>query len=246
LDSFRNVRSAAALLGSAEAPKTAKNFEPSLVRKSYCRERIRANPAMTVTGRSSTRIGPADSGIRPIADAGNWHALYTRHQHEKAIARTLSNKGLTVFLPLYGTIRLWRKRPQKLQLPLFPCYVFVQGGLDHQLQILSTPGIHNIVKLGGRPAIVSPEQIAAVRRIVENPTQVAPCEFLHAGDRVAVTSGSLLGVEGILVRVKGMDRLVVSMEMLGRSASVEIDVSCVRRIGQPLMASGAGSLSATA
>jgi len=201
---------------------------------------------MTATGRSSTHIGQADSGMWSVKDTGNWHALYTRHQHEKAIAQTLSNKGLNVFLPLYGTTRLWRKRPQKLQLPLFPCYVFVQGGLDRQIQILSTPGIHNIVKLGGRPAIVSPEQIAAVRRIVENPTQVAPCEFLQTGDRVAVTSGSLLGVEGILVRVKGMDRLVVSMEMLGRSASVEIDLSCVRRIGQPLMASRTGSLAATA
>jgi transcription antitermination factor NusG len=179
-------------------------------------------------------------------DAGDWHALYTRHQHEKTIARTLSNKGLNVFLPLYGTVRLWRNRPQKLQLPLFPCYVFVQGGMDRQLQIMCTPGIHNIVKSAGRPAIVSQEQIAAVRRILENPTRVEPCEFLQTGDRVAVTSGSLLGVEGILVRVKGMDRLVVSMEMLGRSASVEIDVSRVRRIDQPFMASRAGSLAATA
>jgi transcription antitermination factor NusG len=226
--------------------KKLRILELSIVRKFYCNERIRANDTMTVTGRSSIRIVQADPGIRPMVDAGNWHALYTRHQHEKAITRTLSNKGLNVFLPLYGTIRLWRNRPQKLQLPLFPCYVFVQGGLDRQLQILSTPGIHNIVKLGGHPAIVSPEQIAAVRRIVENPTQVTPCEFLHAGDRVAVTSGSLLGVEGILVRVKGMDRLVVSMEMLGRSASVEIDVSCVRRIGLPHMAPRTGSLAATA
>jgi transcription antitermination factor NusG len=201
---------------------------------------------MTVTGRSSIRIVPTDSGIPPIVDAGNWHALYTRHQHEKTIARTLSNKGLNVFLPLYGAIRLWRNRPQKLQLPLFPCYVFIQGGMDRQLQIMSTPGIFNIVNWGGLPAIVPPEQIAAMRRILENSNRVEPCEFLRTGDRVAVTSGSLLGVEGILVRAKGMYRLVVSMELLGRSAAVEIDISSVRRIGQPHMAPRTGSLAATA
>jgi len=40
-----------------------------------------------------------------------------------------------------------------------------------------------------------------------------------------------MGLEGILTRKKGVARLVVSMEMLGRSAAVEIDVSNVERIG---------------
>jgi transcription antitermination factor NusG len=201
---------------------------------------------MTLTGRSATHVAQISSGILPIVQAGNWHALYTRHQHEKAIAKTLSNRGFTVFLPLYGTVRLWRNRPQSLQLPLFPCYVFIQGGMDRQLQIMNTPGVCNIVSCGGQPAIVPPDEIAATRRILENPSRVEPHEFLRTGDRVAVTSGSLLGVEGVLVRIKGIYRLVVSMEMLGRSASVEIDVSRVRRIGQPLTVSRTSSISATA
>jgi hypothetical protein len=40
-----------------------------------------------------------------------------------------------------------------------------------------------------------------------------------------------MGLEGILVRKKGLARLVISMEMLGRSAAVEIDVLNVERIG---------------
>ena len=37
-----------------------------------------------------------------LDNSGAWCAIYTRHQHEKAIAQILSAKGLEVFLPLYN------------------------------------------------------------------------------------------------------------------------------------------------
>jgi len=191
---------------------------------------------MTLTGRSSIHTVQSDSRSSQREAGNNWHALHVRHQHEKAVAQTLSNKGLNIFLPLYRATHTWRNRPKQLQLPLFPCYVFVQGGMDRKIQIVNTPGIIGIVSCGGLPAVVPPEQVAAVRRIVENPSHVEPCEFLKCGDPVVVISGPLQGVDGILVRTKGVFRLMVSMEILGRSATVEIDIASVRRIGQPLMA----------
>jgi len=191
---------------------------------------------MTLTGRSSIQAMQPNEQGRQCEVAKHWHALHTRHQHEKTIAQTLSNKGHDIFLPLYQATHNWRNRPRQLQLPLFPCYVFVQGGMDRKMQIMSTPGIIGIVRCGTAPAIVPPEQVAAVRRMVENSSQVEPCEFLKRGDRVMVISGPLQGVDGILIRTKGVFRLIVSLEILGRSAAVEIDVSRVRRIGQPLMA----------
>jgi transcription antitermination factor NusG len=193
---------------------------------------------MTVTGRSSIQSTRSELYIQAGEATNNWHALHTRHQHEKTIAQAISNKGYNVFLPLYRATHLWRNRPKQLRIPLFPCYVFVQGGMDRQIDIISIPGVISIVRCGALPAVVPPEQIAAVRRIVENPSQVEPYDFLQCGDRVLVISGSLQGVDGILVRTKGMFRLVVSMEILGRSAAVEIDIASVRRIGAPLMAMG--------
>lgn len=185
---------------------------------------------------SAERSAENDSGVLPFEIVSHWHAVHTRHQHEKAVVQALSNKGHDVFLPLYAAIHLWRRRPTELQLPLFPGYLFIQGGMDRQLQILSTPGIIGIVKLGGLPAIIPQEQIAAVRRLIENSSQVEPHAFLQCGDRVMVTSGSLQGVEGILIRTKGAYRLVVSMELLGRSAAVEVDISYVQRMCQPYLA----------
>ena len=46
-----------------------------------------------------------------------------------------------------------------------------------------------------------------------------------------VKCGLLQGIGGILVRRKNLYRLVLSVEMLERSAAVEVDVSAVDRIG---------------
>ena len=73
------------------------------------------------------RIGSEDSA---------WWALYTRHQHEKTVADMLTAKGFEVFLPLYESVRRWKDRKKLLSLPLFPCYVFVRGGLDRRLPVV--------------------------------------------------------------------------------------------------------------
>ena len=162
--------------------------------------------------------------------ASGWHALYTRHQYEKIVAQALSAKGFEVFLPQYRTIHRWKDRRKELLLPLFPSYVFIQGGFDRMLNILTTPGIHSFVAWGGVPAEIPPEEIDAVRRLVQSPLRFEPHPFLKCGDWVRIKSGPLEGIEGILVRTKSACRLVLGVEILAQSASVEVDISAVERV----------------
>ena len=162
--------------------------------------------------------------------SGPWWAIYTRHQHEKAIAQMLSAKGLEVFLPLYDSTRRWKDRTVRLSLPLFPCYLFLRGGKEHRLEVVTTPGIVSILSINGEPAAVPESEIESVRKAIEWGNRVEPHPFLRCGDRVRVISGPLQGLEGILVRKKNLYRLVLSVEILERSAAVEVDVSAVERV----------------
>ncbi|PYV10930.1 MAG: hypothetical protein DMG23_05865 [Acidobacteria bacterium] len=162
-----------------------------------------------------------------------WHALYTRHQHEKVVARVLENKGFEIFLPLYPTARRWKDRTKQLSLPLFPCYVFLRGGLDRWLDIISTPGIHSFVGSDGQPATIPETEIDAVRKGVEKGVRVEPHPFLRCGDWVRVKSGPLEGIEGILLRKKNLFRLVLSVELLEKSVALEVDAWAVERITRP-------------
>jgi transcription antitermination factor NusG len=174
-----------------------------------------------------------DEQIGGRAEEFAWHALYTRHRHEKAIALALTNKGFEVFLPLYSVTHRWKDRNKQLLLPLFPCYVFLRGGLERRLGIMTTPGIHMLVTSGGHPGVVPDEEICAVRQLVEKAPLVGPHPFLKSGDWVRVKSGPLMGVEGILARKKNLFRLVVSVEILGKSAAAEVDASMVERVNPP-------------
>ncbi|HEV2417128.1 MAG TPA: UpxY family transcription antiterminator [Terriglobia bacterium] len=167
-----------------------------------------------------------------------WYALYTRHQHEKMAADLLAKKNFNVFLPLYEATHRWKDRLKKLSLPLFPSYVFVKGGLDRQLQIMMTPGVHSIVSSAGIAAAIPEEQIEAIKRMMEGPLRAEPHPFLNCGDRVRVKCGPLEGIEGVLVRKKKLTRLVLSIEMLMKSVAVEIDAWMVERISsdKPLLA----------
>jgi transcription antitermination factor NusG len=163
-------------------------------------------------------------------EASDWWALYTRHQHEKTVAEMLSAKGFEVFLPLYESMRRWKDRRKLLTLPLFPCYVFVRGGLNRRLQVVTTPGVHMILFRGEDVAIIPGAEILAIQRAVAGSSRVEPHPLLKCGERVRVIWGSLEGVEGILVRKKNLCRLVLSVDMMAQSVAVEIDASDVEPV----------------
>jgi len=164
---------------------------------------------------------------------GPWYALHTRHQHEKMVDHILTNKGFNTFLPLYATTHNWKDRTKALSLPLFPCYVFLKGGIQRRLQILTTPGIYGLVSSAGQPAAIPDIEIDAIRRVLESGTRVEAYPFLKCGNWVRVKCGPLTGIEGILVRKKNISRLVLSVEILGTAASIEVAAFQVEAVKAP-------------
>jgi transcription antitermination factor NusG len=163
----------------------------------------------------------------------SWYALYTRHQHEKMVDQVLTNKGFDTFLPLYTTSHNWKDRSKSLTLPLFPCYVFLKGGIERRLQILTTPGIYGLVSSAGQPAAIPDIEIDAIRRVVNSGARVEAHPYLKCGNWVRVKSGPLAGIEGILVRKKNISRLVLSVEILGTAAAIEVEAFQVEEVNAP-------------
>src|ERR1700722_7771289 len=162
-----------------------------------------------------------------------WYALYTRHQHEKIVDQILTNKGFDTFLPLYATTHNWKDRTKALSLPLFPCYVFLKGGIERRLQILTTPGVFGLVSTAGQPAAIADIEVEAIRRVVESGVRVEAHPYLKCGNWVRVKFGPLAGIEGILVRKKNISRLVLSVEILGTAAAIEVSAFQVEEVNAP-------------
>ncbi len=160
----------------------------------------------------------------------HWYAAHTSANHEKRVALQLTERSVNHFLPLYESVRRWKDRRMKLQMPLFPGYIFVRLALRDRLTVLQVPGVSQLISFNGKPAALPDKEIEALRAGLTQ-LRVEPHPYLTVGRRVRVKTGPLAGAEGILIRKKNAYRVVLSLDLIQRSASVEIDVSDLERMG---------------
>ena len=156
-----------------------------------------------------------------------WCAVHTRYQHERLANELLESKGFETFLPTFARIHRWKDRKKEICEPLFPGYLFVADIGVRRMQVVITPGVCSVICSGGAPATIPTHEIEAIRKVVAGPQRVEPYPYLREGERVRVVRGPLAGTEGILIRRGRCARLIVSVELLGRAAAVEIDGACV-------------------
>src|SRR5438445_1345345 len=167
-----------------------------------------------------------DSDPMKLSEAyceSRWYAAYTRSNHEKRVSEQLGLSRVEHFLPLYTSMRRWKDRRIRLDMPLFPGYVFVRMALRDRLRVLQVPGVARLVGFNGTPVALPPDEIEALRASLVEGVKAQPHPYLVVGQRVSLRSGPLAGLSGILVRRKSGARLVVSVDLIQRSVALEID-----------------------
>jgi transcription antitermination factor NusG len=161
-----------------------------------------------------------------------WYAVSTRSRQEKIAASMLENFEVAHFLPLVEEERQWSDRKQKVTLPLFPGYLFVQIARSNELQlrVLKVPGVVEFVGNRAGPLAIPESEIENVRSLVSYGVGCSPHPFLRAGDRVQVVRGILAGVEGTLIRSGDQSKLVISVEMIRQAISVSVSIADVEPV----------------
>lgn len=154
-----------------------------------------------------------------------WYALQTRARHEKIVAERLGMRGVHTFLPTATEVHRWSDRKKKVEVPLFSCYLFARlapAKVD-RLRVLCVEGVFSFVGRRGEGLPIPDAQIEAVRSLVESQLPCSSHPFLKIGQRVRIRSGSLDGLEGILVSRNGDSTLVISVDAIQRSLAVRVD-----------------------
>jgi transcription antitermination factor NusG len=169
-----------------------------------------------------------DSETTPDSTCYPWFAVRVRSNHERIAAAHLRERGYEEFSPSCRIERRWSDRKKEMEQFLFPGYVFCRLNPLDRLPVLTAPGVVDLVGFGKIPAPVPDHEIETVRRMVQSGLFVMPWPFLELGHRVLIERGPLAGVEGILDEVKGKCRLVVSVQLLQRSVSAEVDRDWIR------------------
>ncbi len=152
-----------------------------------------------------------------------WFAVYTSSRHEKHVARHFSEREIEYFLPLYQKLHHWAKRTSvRLELPLFPNYVFVHIAQPQRRSVLAVPGVVGVVGQGQVAAALPDGEIESLRNGLRS-LKFEPYPYLIAGERVRIQAGPMAGLEGILLRMKNDFRVVLTLDLIQRSVAVEVD-----------------------
>jgi transcription antitermination factor NusG len=151
-----------------------------------------------------------------------WFAVQVVPQHEKKVETLLHIKGLECFLPSISVRKHWSDRTKIAPRPLIPGYVFCRTTRSCFASVLRTPGVYRIVSFGGSAFPVSDTEIDSLVRIVNSGLQVHPVSYLTLGQKVQVKDGPLSGIMGVVSQLKNRTRVIVSIEMIMKSISVDV------------------------
>jgi transcription antitermination factor NusG len=160
-----------------------------------------------------------------------WLAAYTRSRHENQVTSQLSCKGVESLLPTYARLSRWSDRIKRSQAPLFPGYVFVHVSEAERITVLQTLGVANLVSAGGKAVRLTDEEVERLRACFARPNEIEPHPYLKVGHRVRVKYGPFVGWEGILVQKQNSARLVITLDPIMKSVSINLNGADVESVG---------------
>jgi len=170
------------------------------------------------------------SSIANPVENKSWYAIYTIVRHEKTVNSYLVEKEIESYLPLKKTISRWKDRKKKVYLPLFPGYVFVNIDISDKLSVLKIPGVVHILGISGNPTSIPFEQIDSIKTLLESDLSFIDYPYLVEGNEIIVVNGLLQGVRGRVIERRGEHKLILSVDLIKRSVSLELDINDVEPI----------------
>lgn len=173
---------------------------------------------------SEPDLHPADllQGVGTAADDRQWWAMYTMARREKELMRRLRALDIAYYAPLVPTrTRSPNGRVRQSYVPLFASYVFVYAHQLQRQQALSTNCISRTLEVPDGARLV--HDLLQVQRLIELNAPLTIEARIEPGRRVRVRSGPMAGLEGVVVKRRNKDWLVVAVEFLQQGASVMLE-----------------------
>lgn len=152
---------------------------------------------------------------------GQWWAVYTMARREKDLMRRLRS----MHVPFYGPLTPRKSRGSRGRVrvsynPIFPGYVFLCGDNEHRQLALSTNCVSRVLPVPDSAELV--HDLRQIRQLILSGAPLTAEARLQPGMRVRVRSGLLAGVEGVVIKRRGKDHLLVAVEFLQQGASIAL------------------------
>jgi len=158
--------------------------------------------------------------------ADPWWVAHLKSRQEKVLARYLREHDVPFYLPQMEKRVRRSGRTFVSYLPLFSGYVFFRGGREEKLRALKSNVIVNVLEPADQTEISG--ELTQLRDLQLTDAQLVPHPYVGPGDTVLITDGAFQGYRGVVVKEKGVTRLVVSVSFIRQSVALEVDREFIR------------------
>lgn len=172
---------------------------------------------------------------KPKVPNGNheerWYAVYTRPRSEKLVFSRLMEAGIETYLPLQKTYRVWSDRKKLVEKPLLSSYIFVKIARQNFPAVYIINGVVKFVSFEGQPVAIPQKQIDVLRLLIDSNAEIeVTSERFAPGDNVEVISGSLIGLQGELIKTGSRNRVLIRIDKLDQNLMLKIPKTFLRKI----------------
>lgn len=158
----------------------------------------------------------------------NWIAVYTKSRHEQIVVNELNKKNIESYCPMFKERRQWSDRKKWVHFPLFRSYVFANIEINENIYVLQTIGVNKIVKFQEKISIIPDQVIDNIKNIIEGGYNVEQADYFIKGDEVRVVSGPLKGLDGVVLDLRGANKIIIKIEAIQQAFSVEISSGLIK------------------
>lgn len=168
--------------------------------------------------------------IRP-ACGKQWHVFYLRPRAEKLVYTILTSLNYEVFWPVTESVRIWKNRQKKkIELPLFPNYLFVRTYAHELYLIKCLPQVVSYITCGGKPSTIPDQEIEGIRSMLGMDRTITVETKFSKGEGVRIVSGPLKGYEGVLVEQHSKTRFGIQLKSVSHAVFIDIDRSELEKL----------------
>lgn len=173
----------------------------------------------------------AEQGLKELASTDkHWYLVHSKPRQEQVAKEHLERQGYGTYLPLLRTPRRRNGRRIIRIEPMFPRYFFIRldTETDNWAPIRSTVGVSTLVRFGMMPTPVPDELIEALRQRDDSAgVQDLPLHKFESGQQVRIEEGPFMGYEGIFLAESSQQRVLVLLDIVGKSAKARVDVTAL-------------------
>jgi transcription antitermination factor NusG len=177
-------------------------------------------------------MSKADPALPPetieAREGARWLVVRTRARAEKQVVTFCQKRELgEVYLPLRRAVRRYEKSVRTTYLPLLPGYVFLCcDTAAKQLLSLECTATCGIIATNAHtePNLIRDLQDLLALEMAQEHGELAVRPEIVEGSRIEINHGPFQGISGIIKQRRGTTRIIVNVELIGNSVTLEVNV----------------------